>query len=54
MFDVNKESFLANSTNKQIFINLFGKKLNKAGGTEYHAKGDADTKIISEALSSAR
>ena len=54
VFDVDKESFLANSTNKQNFINLLGKKLDKAGIRVYHADGDADTKIISEALSSAR
>ena len=54
VFDVNKEHFLANGKNQQSFINLLGKKLNKDGMTVYHAKVDADTKIISEALLSAR
>ena len=43
-----KNLFLANSTYKQNFINLLGKKLDKAGIRVYHANGDAYTKIISE------
>ncbi len=36
-----KDSFLANSTNKQLFINLLGKFLEKKCKV-FHAPGDAD------------
>ncbi len=40
-----KENFLANSTNKQLFINLLGRFLGKKCKI-FHAPGDADVLIV--------
>ena len=48
-----KEDFLANSQNKQKFIELVGEKMKKAKISVVHAEGDADCVIAKEALLSA-
>ena len=45
-------NFLANSTNKQQFINMFGNYLEKKRKV-YHAPGDADVLIVQKAVESA-
>ena len=45
-----KELFLANSDNKQNFINLLGLKLTAAGLKVYHAEEDADLMIVLQAI----
>jgi len=47
-----KVNFLANSTNKQQFINMLGKYLEKKCKV-YHAQGDADVLIVQKAVESA-
>ena len=41
-----KETFLANEGNKQRFLDMLSSKLEMAGYTTIHAKGDADTLIV--------
>ena len=45
-----KEVFLATKKNKQLFINILGKKLEDAGCTVHHALGDADHLIVKKAV----
>ena len=46
-----KVNFLANSTNKQQFINMLGNYLEKKCKV-YHAPGDADLLIVQKAVES--
>ena len=48
-----KQQFLANTQNKQRFINLLGKKMEEDGIRTLHAPGDADLLIVQTAVSSA-
>ncbi|WAR03769.1 hypothetical protein MAR_010327 [Mya arenaria] len=48
-----KEEFLANSTNKQQFINMLSGHLQKNTCQTFHAPGDADLLIVQEAVESA-
>nr|XP_054767556.1 uncharacterized protein LOC129274841 [Lytechinus pictus] len=49
-----KEEFLANEVNKQRFINLLSKRLERAGCVTIHARNDADVLIVTTAVESAR
>ena len=51
----NKTAFLSNQGNKQFFINILGRSLERDGITVVHAKdmGDADVTIIKETLTLA-
>ena len=48
-----KAHFLANTTNKQQFINMLGDKLQLKGCMVHHAPGDADLLIVEKAVESA-
>ena len=48
-----KEQFLANSTNKQRFINLLSGKMEENGIKTVHAVGDADLLIVQTTVSAA-
>ena len=48
-----KEQFLTNSNNKQAFVQYLGDILEKDGCQVLHAQGDADTLIVSTAVSCA-
>ena len=48
-----KMHFLANTTNKQRFINMLGDQLKQQGCTVYHDPGDADLLIVQKAIESA-
>ncbi|WAR15643.1 LOW QUALITY PROTEIN: hypothetical protein MAR_005748 [Mya arenaria] len=48
-----KEEFLANSTNKQQFINMLSGHLQKNTCQTFHAPGDADLLIVLKAVESA-
>ena len=48
-----REIFLANSTNKQRFINLLSDRLKSKGCETFHADGDADLLIVLTAVKSA-
>ena len=48
-----KEVLLANSKNKQRFINLLGEYLESRGCRVLHAKGDADVLIAKTSVESA-
>ena len=48
-----KATFLANSTNKQKFINMLGSYLEKKECKVYHAPGDADLLIVQRAVESS-
>ncbi|XP_052787427.1 uncharacterized protein LOC128222459 isoform X1 [Mya arenaria] len=48
-----KEEFLANSTNKQQFINMLSGHLQKNTCQTFHAPGDADLLIVQKAVESA-
>jgi len=48
-----KELFLANSENKQCFINMLSVKLNESNSKTIHATGDADFLIVKTAVSCA-
>ena len=49
-----KHEFLANTINKQWFINLLATQLQDAGCTVLHATGDADVLIVQTTIESAR
>lgn len=48
-----KENFLKNKENKQRFLHMLSNKLEIAGCTTFHAKGDADTLIVRTAIDCA-
>jgi len=48
-----KETFLANSTNKQQFIHMLGSHLERVKCKVYHSPGDADVMIVQKAVQSA-
>lgn len=50
---VRKDRFLANSSNKQCFIDMLSDYLNRAGCQTKHAKGDADLLIVQTAINEA-
>ena len=50
---IKKEEFLANRENKQRFINILSKELEKAGCCCFHANEDADLMIVKTALNSS-
>ena len=50
---IKKEKFLANRENKQRFISILSKELEKAGCCCFHAKEDADLMIVKTALNSS-
>lgn len=49
-----KAEFLSNKINKQRFVNLLGKELEKSHCEVYHADGDADLLIVLKAIESAK
>ena len=48
-----KETFLTNNTNKQRFIYMLGKYLDREGCKVYHAPEDADVLIVNKAVEAA-
>ena len=50
---IKKEKFLANRENKQRFINVLSKELEKAGCCCFQASEDADLMIVKTALNSS-
>ena len=48
-----KATFLANSTNKQRYINMLGSYLEKKKCKVYHAPGDTDLLIVQKAVESS-
>ncbi|XP_065915240.1 uncharacterized protein [Dysidea avara] len=51
--NMRKETFLANCTNKQKFIIMLGKYLERRNCKVYHSPGDADVMIVQKAVESA-
>ena len=49
-----KAEFLSNKINKEKFVNLLGKELEKSHCEVYHADGDADLLIVLKAIESAK
>ncbi len=49
----NKDEFLANEANKQLFINLLSERMEQAGCVTIHAQQDADLLIVRTAVQSA-
>ncbi len=49
----NKDEFLANKTNKQLFINLLSERLEQAASVISHAQQDADLLIVRTTVQSA-
>ena len=48
-----KDAFFANKKNKQSFINMLSKELERSGITPMHAEGDADQLIVQTAIDNA-
>ena len=49
-----KDHFLSNSSNKQSFINMLNRYLQKVGCQTHHSQADADLLIVQTAVESAR
>ena len=49
-----KDHFLSNSSNKQSFINMLSRYLQKVGCQTHHSQADADLLIVQTAVESAR
>ncbi len=49
----NKDEFLANKTNKQLFMNLLSERLEQSGSVISHAQQDADLLIVRTTVHSA-
>ena len=48
------EIFLANSENKQRFLNMLGRKIEESGNRVLHADDDADLLIVQTAVECAK
>ena len=51
---IKKDHFLSNSSNKQCFINMLSRYLQKVGCQTHHSQADADLLIVQTAVESAR
>ena len=49
-----KDHFLSNSSNKQSFVNMLSRYLQKVGHQTHHSQADADLLIVETAVESAR